>query len=815
MSLIGAKLHVKLNDFDQKPDEKLRKDIIRYAKMKLSYEELENLSKDEIFKRCVEKIENDYKEWTASIPPNRTFETTTPLGIPVTFDQLSTLELTSDIREKTTVIQTDSAAGTLLMMKGKIISKAEPPSECPLCFDEAPTWCCPKCHRMCCESCLREWFASNKKFCCPFYECGYSDITMCDDPEYRAFAKCRMFEEIRPINPEDVKAFFGELTDFYRFAAFITTLEKCFRINTQHKLCNENIQAFFRVVIGNKPIRYFRNIPMFNSRKLIFEEEVNLMSNTRFVLILLSYHDEIECTKTRISEPLIPFRPLQPYHMSTMEKGFTQYLNGILNVLTSLEKKEPAIYTEEAIATTVLGPFMSALCTYPDYANASVEFMRYLKSTICRTFKRLNITEIHEMANSQKREWLLNHLIFNTWDEKPQWYKSEKDVALDAIDHHYNFYETLKQGYDISRMSEEDLKNIPIGRCSHDNCHGFYGESRKCTACGWYTCKTCNAAYPPDTPHKCEKEDIDTFAQITANAKPCPWCFTYIFKKSGCDDMFCTECHRYFDWRTGSKIYEKRHNPEAELYESRNGSIIDYDYRHMYDWLIEEFTDKLSNLIIREPNQPATVMTEAGPVRVPLPSSSSAPINTRIRQDLDYMTTTTIGTLRELLGRFRTIIEWLEELNKDNVKIEDVVNHTLFMIYTRMSGFKDGPIHYNHTSFGASSHVVMMLDAVIEQGLFHERNMSKKPHKVDELKTPNDYLKHAVAIVTMLKELKKAFETRLPLLNNLLRPIAVTAIKDEMRDHSKYCFEHVVPCCKAFIENMNAILQNFKHEKWV
>jgi hypothetical protein len=814
MSLIGAKLHVKLNDFDQKPDEKLRKDIIRYAKMRLSYEELENLSKDEIYKLCVEKIENDYKEWTASMPHNRVFETTTPLGVPVTFDELSSLELMSDIREKSTVIQTNSTAGTLLEMKGKIIATAEPPSECPLCFDEAPTWCCPKCHRMCCESCLREWFASNKKFCCPFYECGYSDITMCDDPEYRAFAKRRMFEEVRPISLEDVKAFFRELTDFYRFAAFITTLEKSFRVNPQHKLCNENIQAFFKVVIGNKPIRYFRNIPMFNSRRLIFEEEVNLMTNTRFALILLSYRDEIGIIQSRISEPLIPFRPLQPYRMSTMEKGFTQYLEGILSILTSLEKKEPSIHIEETIVTSVLGPFMFALCAYPDYTNASVEFTGYLKSTVCRTFKRLNITELHEMAKGPMREWLLNHLIHNTHDEKSQWYKPEKDVALDAIDHGYHFYEILKQGFDISRMTEEELKNIPIGRCSHDNCHGFYGESRKCTACGWYTCKICNAAYPPSTPHKCEKEDVDTFANITTNAKPCPWCFTYIFKKSGCDDMFCTECHRYFDWRTGSKIYEKRHNPEAELYESRNRSIIDYDYDHMYKWLDEEFKDKLSNLIVQEPNQPATVMTAEGPVRVQLPQPPSTPINTRIRQDLAEIHEIK-SKLRSLLVRFNTITNWLEALNKDNVKIEDVVNRALFMVYTRMSGFKDGPMLYNHNSFGVSHDIVWMLEGVVEQRLFHERTMSNKPHKVDKLKTPNDYLRHAVGIVTMLNELKKAFETRLPLLNNLLRPISVTAIKDEMRDHSKYCFEHVVPCCKAFIENMEAILQNFIHEKWV
>ena len=32
------------------------------------------------------------------------------------------------------------------------------------------------------------------------------------------------------------------------------------------------------------------------------------------------------------------------------------------------------------------------------------------------------------------------------------------------------------------------------------------------------------------------------------DSKPCPNCYIPIFKLSGCNQMFCTNCHVVFDW---------------------------------------------------------------------------------------------------------------------------------------------------------------------------------------------------------------------------------------------------------------------------
>lgn len=46
-----------------------------------------------------------------------------------------------------------------------------------------------------------------------------------------------------------------------------------------------------------------------------------------------------------------------------------------------------------------------------------------------------------------------------------------------------------------------------------------------------------------------------------ANTRPCPTCFVPIYKISGCDQMFCTECHAKFSWRTGKVVKGLFHNP--------------------------------------------------------------------------------------------------------------------------------------------------------------------------------------------------------------------------------------------------------------
>jgi hypothetical protein len=48
-----------------------------------------------------------------------------------------------------------------------------------------------------------------------------------------------------------------------------------------------------------------------------------------------------------------------------------------------------------------------------------------------------------------------------------------------------------------------------------------------------------------------EKETLELMQ--TKDGKRCPNCYLVIEKDGGCDSMFCTGCHKYFNWATAGK----------------------------------------------------------------------------------------------------------------------------------------------------------------------------------------------------------------------------------------------------------------------
>lgn len=63
--------------------------------------------------------------------------------------------------------------------------------------------------------------------------------------------------------------------------------------------------------------------------------------------------------------------------------------------------------------------------------------------------------------------------------------------------------------------------------------------------------------------HVCKQEDVDSVKEIRQHSRACPSCKARIFRISGCDTMWCTQCNTGFNWRTGMVIADARdlHNP--------------------------------------------------------------------------------------------------------------------------------------------------------------------------------------------------------------------------------------------------------------
>ena len=118
-----------------------------------------------------------------------------------------------------------------------------------------------------------------------------------------------------------------------------------------------------------------------------------------------------------------------------------------------------------------------------------------------------------------------------------------------------------------------------VRKCNFLECRGFLNNDWYCGICKNITCNKCHEIKNPDIliKHECDPDLVKTALMIEKETKPCPKCQAKIFKIDGCDQMWCTQCHTAFNWRTG-KIEKTIHNPhyfEWMRNNSTNETIIE------------------------------------------------------------------------------------------------------------------------------------------------------------------------------------------------------------------------------------------------
>ena len=111
-----------------------------------------------------------------------------------------------------------------------------------------------------------------------------------------------------------------------------------------------------------------------------------------------------------------------------------------------------------------------------------------------------------------------------------------------------------------------------VRACPEEDCRGFLSSQWKCGICEKWTCPDCHIVkgYTRDTPHECKEDDLATAKLLASDTKPCPKCAAGIFKIDGCDQMWCTQCHTAFSWRTGN-VERTIHNPHYYEWMRRTG----------------------------------------------------------------------------------------------------------------------------------------------------------------------------------------------------------------------------------------------------
>jgi len=111
-----------------------------------------------------------------------------------------------------------------------------------------------------------------------------------------------------------------------------------------------------------------------------------------------------------------------------------------------------------------------------------------------------------------------------------------------------------------------------VRQCPASGCRGFLSSQWKCGICQLWTCPDCHElkGETRDCPHTCDPNNVETAKLIAKDSKPCPKCQSMIFKIEGCDQMWCTQCHTAFSWKTG-KFEKNIHNPHYYEWQRKNG----------------------------------------------------------------------------------------------------------------------------------------------------------------------------------------------------------------------------------------------------
>ena len=132
-------------------------------------------------------------------------------------------------------------------------------------------------------------------------------------------------------------------------------------------------------------------------------------------------------------------------------------------------------------------------------------------------------------------------------------------------------------------VKEKEEKARFVRQCPSNGCRGYLSSQWKCGLCEQWTCPECHEMKGPnrDCEHTCDPNNLATAKMLMKDSKPCPKCQSLIFKISGCNQMWCTQCHTAFDWATG-KLEKNIHNPHFfEWQRKQAGNIPDGGNRNI------------------------------------------------------------------------------------------------------------------------------------------------------------------------------------------------------------------------------------------
>lgn len=153
------------------------------------------------------------------------------------------------------------------------------------------------------------------------------------------------------------------------------------------------------------------------------------------------------------------------------------------------------------------------------------------------------------------------------------------------------------------KEEEEEEKQKTHGNCLNSECRGFINHEWECGICFMKVCSKCHSIKNKD--HECDPNEIETMKILKEISKPCPGCNQMIEKITGCNMMWCTNCHNFFDWQKLVIIKKTKfaHNPEHIAWMAKNNKTLGNIAEPQADPVVNVCNldyYKISNLLIPE-----------------------------------------------------------------------------------------------------------------------------------------------------------------------------------------------------------------------
>ena len=199
----------------------------------------------------------------------------------------------------------------------------------------------------------------------------------------------------------------------------------------------------------------------------------------------------------------------------------------------------------------------------------------FLKGDL-RTHENSIVIEVEKSKLPETMQYVEAYLIEQEHQKQLKELEIERKKKIAEVNKEYE--DKIAKLPKVKAVENKERKQF-LMKCPNEvngeQCRGFLSSQYKCEICKIKVCPHCfELKGHDDVEHQCKPENVASAEAIKKETKSCPKCATRIFKISGCDQMWCTQCQIAFSWKTGKIETGNIHNPHYYNWKRTNNQQV-------------------------------------------------------------------------------------------------------------------------------------------------------------------------------------------------------------------------------------------------